>query len=419
MFKNICTKTFKGLINTQKRNLNIHEYCAKQLFTKYGIPHQRGYVVTDTKEAANVAKKVQNDFNTQNLIVKSQVLAGGRGKGVFNTGFQGGVKFAKDVDKAVEYTNAMLGNFLITKQTTKEGVKVRKVFIAECLDFNAEMYFAIILDRASRSPVIIASKEGGMDIEEVAEKKPEAIVKEVIDVSTGPTREQLVNVAQKLGFEGESVEQAASVFEKLYKLLVETDATQIEINPLVKTLDGNVSCVDAKINFDDNGLYRQQEIANMRDIFEEDPREVEASKFDLNYVGLDGNIGCMVNGAGLAMATMDIIKLNGGEPANFLDVGGGATTDQVREAFKILTADPKVKAILVNIFGGIMRCDIIAEGIVQAAKTVNLQIPLFVRLEGTNVKQGLEILKNSGIKIISCTDLGDAGKKVGEFVKTL
>lgn len=379
---------------------------------KYEIPHQRGFVAKTTEEAKEIAKKVQQEFGSKNFIVKSQILAGGRGKGVFNTGYKGGVKFAKSIEQVEEFSKAMLGNRLITNQTPKEGIEVQQVYVAECLDFDKEFYFAIVLDRGYQAPVMIASKEGGVEIEEVAKHNPDAIAKEPIDIKTGPTKEQTKRLAESLGLKGDEVKSAQSLFEKFYKLMVEKDATQIEINPLVVTTKGQVLCVDAKINFDDNANFRQEDVFALRDFSEEDPREVAASKYGLNYIGLDGNIGCMVNGAGLAMATMDIIQLYGGKPANFLDVGGGAQTDQVREALKILTEDERVKCILVNIFGGIMRCDIIANGILEAVKQLgNIRVPIVARLSGTNSEEGKKILMESGLKFITADNLDDAAQK--------
>jgi len=405
------------VVNNSKRFLNIHEYSSKEIMTKYNIKHQRGIVVKTHEEARQAAEKVKTEYNSKNFIVKSQILAGGRGKGVFDTGYKGGVKFTKSVNEVEEVAKNMLGNHLVTKQTGKEGVKVQKLFIAECLDFEKEYYFAIVLDRGHQSPVMVASKEGGMDIEEVAEKNPNAIAKEPIDIKTGPTKEQTGRLAKALGLEGDAAKQCQETFEKLYQLFVENDATQIEINPLVQTNNGDIVCVDGKMNFDDNAEFRRKEIFEMRDFDEEDPREVQASKFGLSYIGLDGNIGCLVNGAGLAMSTMDIIKLYGGEPANFLDVGGGASSEQVKEALKIITSDKRVKAILVNIFGGIMKCDIIAKGILDAVKQVDIQVPITVRLSGTRSAEGQKLLNESGLKFITASDLDDAAKKAVKSIQ--
>ncbi|KAF0977572.1 hypothetical protein FDP41_003564 [Naegleria fowleri] len=402
--------------NIQKRFLNIHEYQAKELFKQFDVPHQRGITVDNLKDVQGTLAALKQQTGTKNFIVKSQVLAGGRGKGHFlENGFQGGVKFTKDEKAAEEVASKMLHNTLVTKQTGEKGIKVNKIFFAECLDFKREFYFAILLDRAAQCPVFVASYEGGMDIEEVAEKKPEAIKTLLIrDLENGPSDAEAIQYAKDLQFK--KPEEAAQVMKKLYKMFRKTDAAQLEINPLVE-LDNtaDLSCVDCKLNIDDNAAFRQPEIFAMRDWDAEDPREVEAAKVELNYIGLDGNIGCLVNGAGLAMATMDIIQLNGGKPANFLDVGGGATTKQVKEAFKIILKDESVKCVLVNIFGGIMRCDIIADGIVQAASELGVNVPIVVRLAGTNVDKGLQILEDAAkkgtLKAITAKDLDEAAKK--------
>jgi len=365
---------------------------------------------------------LKSETGTKNFIVKSQILAGGRGKGSFiENGFQGGVKFSKDEKTAEEVAAKMLHNTLVTKQTGHKGIRVDKLFFAECLDFNREFYFAILLDRTAQCPVFVGSYEGGMDIEQVAEEKPEAIKTLLIkDLVNGPSEAETIEYAKSLNFK--NPQQAAQVMKKLYAMFRGTDAAQLEINPLVE-LDGSadVSCVDCKLNVDDNAVFRQKEIFAMRDWAAEDPREVEAAKCELNYIGLDGNIGCLVNGAGLAMATMDIIQLNGGKPANFLDVGGGATTKQVKQAFTIILKDESVKCVLVNIFGGIMRCDVIAEGIVQAASELELKVPIVVRLEGTNVDKGLQILdeaaKNGTLKVITAKNLDDAAAKAVSQLK--
>lgn len=360
--------------------------------------------------------QLKTETGTKNFIVKSQILAGGRGKGSFiENGFQGGVKFTKNEQVAADVASKMLGNTLVTKQTGEKGIKVDKLFFAECLDFNREFYFAILLDRAAQCPVFVGSYEGGMDIEQVAEEKPEAIKTLLIrDLENGPTLADATEYAKELQFK--KPEQAAQIMKKLYTMFRKTDAAQLEINPLVE-LDNtaDLSCVDCKLNIDDNAAFRQANIFAMRDWAAEDPREVEAAKCELNYIGLDGNIGCLVNGAGLAMATMDIIQLHGGAPANFLDVGGGATTNQVKQAFTIILKDESVKCVLVNIFGGIMRCDVIAEGIVQAARELGVRIPIVVRLAGTNVDKGLQILeeaaKTGTLKVIAAKDLDDAAIK--------
>lgn len=375
---------------------------------KYGINVPKGVAVGSLDE---VKKAIQDLLPNQNeVVVKSQVLAGGRGLGTFKNGFQGGVHIVK-VDQAEDIASKMLGQVLVTKQTGAQGKVVSKVYLCEKMSLVNEMYFSIILDRATAGPLIIACRKGGTSIEDLAEKFPDMIIKVPIDVFKGISDEDAAKVvdglAPKVADRNDSIEQV----KKLYKLFCETDCTMLEINPLAETSDNKLVAADAKLNFDDNAAYRQKEIFSLRDSSQEDPREVAAAKADLNYIGLDGEIGCMVNGAGLAMATMDIIKLHGGTPANFLDVGGNATEGQVVEAFKILTADEKVKAILVNIFGGIMKCDVIASGIVNAAKLVQLKVPVVVRLEGTNVEQGKRILKESGMTLITAEDLDDAAEK--------
>lgn len=376
----------------------------------YGIRVQRGRVASSAEEAEACAQELKVT-NAKELILKAQILAGGRGKGHFDTGFKGGVKICTEPLEVKGFAEKMLGNSLITKQTGPEGQKVSKVLVHEGITFEKELYLAFLMDRAYGGPVVVASPMGGMDIEEVAETHPDKIFTEAVDIKKGITSEQTKRVAEVLGFDAATIPDAQEQISRLYELFIGTDSTQVEINPLVWTNEGKVYCVDAKINFDDNASFRHEDLFKLRDWSMEDPREVEASKFNLNYIGLDGNIGCMVNGAGLAMATMDIIKLHGGFPANFLDVGGGANENQVAEAFRILNGDQKVKAILVNIFGGIMKCDVIAEGIVAAAKSVSLRVPLIVRLEGTNVERGLKILNESGIKIITANDLDDAATK--------
>ena len=342
---------------------------------------------------------------------KAQVHAGGRGKGTFKNGFKGGVHVRRTPEEVSAVAAKMLGQILVTHQTGPAGRVVNKVLVAESADIAREIYFAIFLDRATAAPVIVASTEGGVEIEAVAAKSPEKIIREPIDPLGGLQPFQTRKLAKQLGFESSQLKNASKLFEGLYRTFVAFDCSMVEVNPLVITTTGDVLALDAKFNFDDNALYRHPEVAEMRDVAEEDPREVEASKHGLNYIGLDGNIACLVNGAGLAMATMDIIKFYGGEPANFLDVGGGATEEQVTEAFNILIADKKVKAILVNIFGGIMKCDVIAQGIINAAKTVKLSVPLVVRLEGTNVERGKQLLKDSGLSLIAAENLADAAQK--------
>lgn len=386
---------------------------------KYDVRVQKGIMADSAESALAAANKLVAEDAVE-LVLKAQIHAGGRGKGHFDNGFKGGVKICAGPDRAQEVgdlSKNMFGASLITKQTGPEGQLCQKVLVHEGISFDRELYFAILMDREHNGPVIVASKQGGMDIEEVAERDPEAIFTQAIDIVEGIQDHQTKRVAELLGFEGEALKDAQVQMTNLYNLFIGCDATQVEINPLVETLDGKIFCVDAKINFDDNAAYRHKDLFALRDISMEDPREVEASKSDLNYVGLDGEIGCMVNGAGLAMATMDIISLHGGTPANFLDVGGGATEKQVEEAFRLLTSDSNVKGLLVNIFGGIMKCDVIAQGIVNAAKTLSLELPLVVRLEGTNVALGNEILANSGLTIITADNLDDAAIKAVAAIK--
>jgi succinyl-CoA synthetase beta subunit len=371
---------------------------------------QRGQSADTPEEAEQVARKLLKE-GAKELVIKAQILAGGRGKGHFNTGYKGGVHVCKTPEQVKEHAKQMLGNYLITKQTGPEGQHVKKVLVHESLNFDTELYFAILMDRAFDGPVIVASKRGGMDIEQVAEESPQDIFTQAIDIRAGIQDSHTERIGKLLGLQGKVLQDAQDQMKRLYKLMLATDSVQIEINPFVVASDGKVYCVDAKLNFDENAQFRQEKIFNMRDWSMEDPREVAAAKFNLNYIGLDGNIGCMVNGAGLAMATMDIIKLHGGQPANFLDVGGGASAKQVEEAFKILSSDKSVKAILVNIFGGIMKCDVIADGIVAAAKAVGIRLPLVVRLEGTNVEKGNKILRESGIRLTTASDLDDAAMK--------
>ena len=393
--------------------MNIHEYQAKELLQKFDVATTRGRVAATLDEAEQIAREL-GDID---IVVKAQIHAGGRGKGKFNNGFKGGVHVRKTPDEVRDVAAKMLGQILVTHQTGPAGRLVNKVLVAESADIAREIYFAVLLDRATAAPLIVASTEGGVEIEAVAAKSPEKIIREPIDPLAGLQPCQARKLAKQLGFESSQLKNASKLFEGLYHTFIAYDCSMVEVNPLVITKKSEVLALDAKFNFDDNALYRHPEIAAMRDRAEEDPREVEASKHGLNYIGLDGNIACLVNGAGLAMATMDIIKFYGGEPANFLDVGGGATEEQVTEAFKILIADKKVKAILVNIFGGIMKCDVIAQGIIDAAKTVKLSVPLVVRLEGTNVERGKQLLKESGLALIAADDLADAAQKVVEAAK--
>jgi len=387
--------------------MNIHEYQAKELLQKFDVATTRGRVASSLDEAEQIAR----ELGDVDIVVKAQIHAGGRGKGTFKNGFKGGVHVLRTPDEVRDVALKMLGQILITHQTGPAGRKVNKLLVAESADIAREIYFAVLLDRATAAPVIVASTEGGVEIEAIAAKSPEKIIREPIDPLAGLQPFQTRKLAKQLSFESSQLKSASKLFEGLYRTFVAYDCSMVEVNPLVVTSKGDVLALDAKFNFDDNALYRHPEIAALRDIAEEDPREVEASKHGLNYIGLDGNIACLVNGAGLAMATMDIIKFYGGEPANFLDVGGGATEEQVTEAFKILIADKKVKAILVNIFGGIMKCDIIAQGIINAAKTLNLSVPLVVRLEGTNVEAGKKLIADSGLAVIAADDLADAAQK--------
>jgi succinyl-CoA synthetase beta subunit len=400
--------------------VNIHEFQAKAIFHQHGVPVPEGSVAHSSDQARAVAEKLGGK-----VVVKAQIHAGGRGKGTFRREDEGeplmrpgtdkplgGVIVVDGAAEAEQAAEKMLGNVLVTKQTGPAGREVHHLLIEEAMDIADEYYLAILLDRASKSPVFIASAEGGMDIEQVAEERPEAILKVPVDPRVGYSPWIGRQIAYFLGLRDNAAKSAAKLVAALYETFTSTDASLAEINPLITTGDGRVLALDAKMNFDDNALYRHPEIAELRDLAEEDPLEVEASKFDLNYIKLDGNVGCMVNGAGLAMATMDIIKHHGGEPANFLDVGGGATTEMVTNAFRILLGDKNVKAVLINIFGGIMRCDVVAEGVVNAAKLVGVEVPVVVRLEGTNVERGREILLESGLKF----QVADGMKRAAELV---
>ncbi|KZD08275.1 succinate--CoA ligase subunit beta [Oceanibaculum pacificum] len=395
--------------------MNIHEYQAKQLMAKYGVAVPKGGVAYTAEEASKIAK----DLGGPVYVVKSQIHAGGRGAGRFkdDPNGKGGVRVVKSVEDVAENAKAMLGKVLITKQTGPAGKEVKRVYIEEGCDIKRELYLGMLIDRATSRLTVMASTEGGMEIEEVAEAHPEKILKVAIDPATGMQAFHARKIAFGLGLEGKQVNAAVKFMLAMYKAFTQLDCSIVEINPLVVTGDGQVIALDAKVNFDDNALYRHPDIEELRDEDEENPMELEATKHGLNYVKLDGAIGCMVNGAGLAMATMDIIKLYGGEPANFLDVGGGATKERVTTAFKIILSDPNVEGILVNIFGGIMRCDVIAEGVVAAAREVSLHVPLVVRLEGTNVELGKKILSESGLPIISADNLADAAEKVVKAVK--
>ncbi len=396
--------------------MNIHEYQAKQLLREYGAPVADGRAVLRAEEAKTMAGELDGPV----WVVKAQIHAGGRGKGKFkeaSAGEKGGVRIAKSPEEAAEEAQKMLGRTLVTHQTGPAGKQVNRIYIEDGAAIDRELYLAVLVDRVSSRVSFVCSTEGGMDIEEVAAKTPEKILTFSVDPATGISGFHGRRVAFALGLKGPQVKQCVALVNTLYKMFLERDMELLEINPLIVTEGGDLNCLDAKMGFDSNALYRQSEIAALRDETEEDPKELEASKYDLNYIALDGEIGCMVNGAGLAMATMDIIKLYGAEPANFLDVGGGATKEKVTEAFKIITSDPNVKGILVNIFGGIMRCDVIAEGVVAAVKEVGLKVPLVVRLEGTNVEKGKEILNSSDVNVIAADDLGDAAQKIVKAVK--
>jgi len=386
--------------------MNIHEYQGKEILKKFGVTVPNGHVAYTVDEACENAKKLGTDVT----VVKAQIHAGGRGKA-------GGVKVAKNLDEVRTYANEILGKTLVTPQTGPEGKEVKRLLIEEGCDIKKEYYLGIVLDRATSRIVMMGSEEGGTEIEEVAAETPEKIFKEVIDPVVGLAPYQARRLAFNINIPKELVNKAAKFMMGLYNVYVEKDCSIAEINPLVVTGDGEVMALDAKLNFDDNALYRQKDIVDFRDFEEEDEKEIEASKHDLSYISLDGNIGCMVNGAGLAMSTMDIIKHYGGNPANFLDVGGGATAEKVTEAFKIILSDANVKGIFVNIFGGIMKCDIIAEGVVEATKQVGLELPLVVRLEGTNVDQGKKILKESGLNITSADSMADGAQKIVSLVE--
>jgi succinyl-CoA synthetase beta subunit len=396
--------------------MNIHEYQAKELLAKYGVPVPAGYPAMSVEEAVEAAEKLPGPL----WVVKAQIHAGGRGKGKFKElgdSAKGGVRLAHSIDEVREHAQEMLGKTLVTVQTGPAGKQVQRLYITDGVDIAKEFYLALLVDRESGRVAVVASTEGGVEIEKVAHETPERITTITIDPATGLMPHHGREVAAALGLSGDLSKQAGKVLAKLYDAFIGTDASQIEVNPLAVTDDGKLMVLDAKVGFDSNADFRHPDLQELRDLSEEDPMEVEASKYGLSYIKLDGSIGCMVNGAGLAMATMDIIKLEGAEPANFLDVGGGANKEKVTAAFKIILSDSAVQGILVNIFGGIMRCDIIAEGIVAAAHEVDLKVPLVVRLEGTNVQQGKDILASSGLPIIAANDLGDAARKIVAEVK--
>lgn len=398
--------------------MNIHEYQAKALLRSYGAPVSDGRVVLKADEAKIAASEMDGPL----WVVKAQIHAGGRGKGHFkeaDAGVTGGVRMAKSVEEAEKEAKAMLGRTLVTKQTGPAGKQVNRVYIEDGSEIKNEFYLAILVDRQTSRISFVASTEGGMDIEEVAASTPEKIISFSVDPATGYQGFHGRRIAFNLGLSGKQVKQCVTLMGNLFQMFVEKDMEMLEINPLIVSGSGDLKCLDAKMGFDGNAVYRHADISELRDTTEEDPKELEASKYDLNYIALDGEIGCMVNGAGLAMATMDIIKLYGAEPANFLDVGGGATKEKVTEAFKIITSDPQVKGILVNIFGGIMRCDVIAEGVVAAVKEVGLKVPLVVRLEGTNVEKGKKIINESDLNVIAANDLKDGAQKIVAAVKEI
>ena len=396
--------------------MNIHEHQAKELLKGYGAPVAAGVAIFSADEAEAAAKSLPGPL----YVVKSQIHAGGRGKGKFKElgpDSKGGVRLAKSIDEVVAFSKEMLGNTLVTKQTGDAGKQVNRLYIEDGADIARELYCSLLVDRGTGRVAFVVSTEGGMDIEAVAEHTPEKIISVAIDPSAGVTAADIDTIVKALELTGDAKVDAEKLFPILYKAFVETDMSLLEVNPLIVMTDGHLRVLDAKVSFDNNAAFRHEDLKPLRDLSEEDAKEIEASKFDLAYVALDGNIGCMVNGAGLAMSTMDIIKLYGAEPANFLDVGGGATKEKVTAAFKIITADPAVEGILVNIFGGIMRCDVIAEGVIAAVKEVGLKVPLVVRLEGTRVKEGKEILDQSGLNVISADDLDDAAQKIVKAVQ--
>jgi succinyl-CoA synthetase beta subunit len=388
--------------------MKIHEYQAKEILKKFGVAVPKGRVAFTAEEAVEIAKEIGGSA----WVVKAQIHAGGRGKA-------GGIKLAKSIEEVYDYAKNMIGSKLVTYQTGPEGKIVRKVLVEEALNIQKELYVGVTLDRSTSRNVVMVSSEGGVEIEQVAMESPEKILKEYVDPKVGFMPYQARRLAFRLGLDGEAFKNAVKFLLALYKAYEETDASLAEFNPLVLTTDGQVLALDAKMNFDDNALFRHPEIVEMRDIDEEDPLEVEASKYNLNYIRLNGNVGCMVNGAGLAMATMDLIKLAGGEPANFLDVGGGAKTETVEQGFRIILSDPNVKAILINIFGGIVRCDRVAMGVVEAAKKVGVNVPVVIRLEGTNAEEGARILKESGLNFIVANGFKDAAEKVVNVLKEL
>ncbi len=397
----VCAAVQPAILRSTTSILKIHEYQAKAVLARFGVPVPRGEVAFSATEAGEIARRL----GTPITVVKAQIHAGGRGKG-------GGVKIAKSPDEAEQLAKQMIGMNLVTHQTGPEGKKVGRVLIEEGLRIDRELYLSILIDRASRSPVIIASAAGGMDIEEVAASRPEQIIKEVVNRGAGVVPFEGRKIAFAIGLDGQLANKMVKLLDSIYRAFIETDASMIEINPLIVTTGGDLLALDAKVTFDDSALYRHPDLKDLRDLTEEDPLEVEASAFSLNYIRLDGNIGCMVNGAGLAMATMDIIKLAGGEPANFLDVGGGASAEQIKNAFRILMMDKNVKAVLINIFGGILRCDVLAQGVIAAVKDLGVPVPIVIRMEGTNVDEGKRMLKESGLNFATADSMGEAAQKV-------
>lgn len=403
------------LAQQQKRNLSIHEYLSARLLKSYGIGVPKGEVAHSAEEAEAIAKSIGND----DMVIKAQVLAGGRGKGHFDNGLKGGVRVIYSPTEAKMFAGQMIGHKLITKQTGAAGRDCNSVLICERKFARREFYLAILMDRGTQSPVVVASSQGGMDIEAVAKENPEAIITTPIDINVGVTDDIARTIATDLGFSEQCIEEAKTTIQNLYKVFMERDATQIEINPLSETSDHQVLAMDAKLGFDENAEFRQKEVFSWRDHSQEDADEVKAAEHGLNFIKLDGDIGCLVNGAGLAMATMDIIKLNGGSPANFLDVGGGATPAAIKSAFELITSDPKVSAIFVNIFGGIVRCDAIAQGLINVVQEMGLRTPIVARLQGTNMEQAHKLINESGLKIFSMEDLQNAAEKSVQFSKVV
>ncbi|KAK1141410.1 succinate--CoA ligase beta chain [Aspergillus melleus] len=402
-------------LGQQQRNLSIHEYLSANLLKSYGVGMPKGEVARSAEEAEAVAKSLGND----DMVIKAQVLAGGRGKGSFDNGLKGGVRVIYSPTEAKMFAGQMIGHKLITKQTGAAGRLCNSVYICERKFARREFYLAVLMDRQSQAPVIVASSQGGMDIEAVAKESPEAIITTPIDINVGVTDEIALKIATELGFSEQCIPEAKETIQKLYKVFMDKDATQIEINPLSETSDHKVMAMDAKLGFDDNADFRQKEVFSWRDTTQEDADEVKAAEHGLNFIKLDGDIGCLVNGAGLAMATMDIIKLNGGSPANFLDVGGGATPAAIKSAFELITSDPKVSAIFVNIFGGIVRCDAIAQGLINVVQEMGLRTPIVARLQGTNMEHAHKLINESGLKIFSIEDLQNAAEKSVQFSKVV